>query len=422
MSILTLQFGQCGNQIGKALYEELYSDIKTDVSKTGVGKKANVEYVTESVKKWFTVNKSGALEVRSILIDTESKVVANVTANGHYKFRNVVAKSHGGAANNWAYGYTTKSELLTKDIQDGVRKEIERDGTVLGIMGILGSAGGTGSGVGSRTLEILRDEYPKKLITGVVVLPYKRGEVVTQSYNSLLTLAKLCNVTDGIYLYENDTMHKMCSKLLSVANVTFLNINSLIAQQLAATFQPLQNTSVWDIHKSLTPHPIFKLIQVKSAPHVSKEYLKFEAPTTWSVLINQIRNSIKPDLQDYLGKFNRRMQCTGNALIGRGSTPFTADDLSQIADSALYVGWVPSQYCLSNFYHIRSFKDNKKFVTFLTNNNYACLSLKGVLDDAWTLFGSRAYLHHYQRFNIDEQFFLDSFDAFETLYESYKGL
>ncbi|KAK5642881.1 hypothetical protein RI129_009048 [Pyrocoelia pectoralis] len=422
MSILTLQFGQCGNQIGKALYEELYSDIKTDASKTGVTKNANIDYVAESVNRWFSVNKNGVWDVKSILIDTESKVVSNVTNNGFYKFRNIVAKSHGGAANNWAYGYSSKSELLMDDVQECVRKEFEKDGGVLSIVGILGSAGGTGSGVGSKALETLREEYPKKLITGVVVLPYRRGEVVTQSYNSVLTLSKLYTVTDGIYLYENDFMHRMCSKLLSLSSVTFQNINSVIAQQLAATFQPLHHTTIWDIQKNLTSHPHYKLVQMRSAPHVSGEHLRYEAPATWSILVNQIRNAMKPDLQDYTGKFGERMKCTSNVFISRGGPPLSDENLKPVSDPNLYVTWVPSQCNLSHFNHSRTMKDIKKFVTCLTNNNYVCLTLQSILDDAWSLFGSRAYLHHYQRFNIDDQFFLDSFDAFEAVCESYKTL
>ncbi|KAF5295470.1 hypothetical protein FQR65_LT10458 [Abscondita terminalis] len=420
MTTITLQFGQCGNQIGSVLYEEIYDDIKTDPIKTGVSKKANMDYVAESVNKWFHVNANGAWEVRSILIDTENKVVSKTKSNERYKFRNVVANSYGGAANNWAYGYCSKSKLLMTDIEEGVRKEIERGCGVSSIIGILSSAGGTGSGVGSKTLEVLRDEYPNKIITSIVVLPYTRGEIVTQNYNSVLTLAKLYNVSDQIILYENDVMHKMCSKTLCFSKVTFENINGLIAQQLATVFQPLQNNTIWNVVKRLTSHPSYKFIQTRSAPHVALEHIKFEANATWSLIVKDLKSAITAhDFKNRKSKIPKKLTCVSNVFVGRGQISVTDEDLKLLLDRSLYVPWVPAEYQLSTFCQNRYFKENKKFATFLTNNNYVCNSLDVVLTDALALFTNKAYLHHYERFGVNEQIFADTFDVFSDILQSY---
>lgn len=57
-------------------------------------------------------------------------------------------------------------------------------------------AGGTGSGVGTYVTEMLRDLYPKAFIVNEVIAPYQSGEVIVQSYNALLTLAHLYQVTN----------------------------------------------------------------------------------------------------------------------------------------------------------------------------------------------------------------------------------
>lgn len=61
-------------------------------------------------------------------------------------------------------------------------------------------AGGTGSGLGTYVTEMLRDLFPKSFIVNEVVAPYQSGEVILQSYNSLLTLAHLYQVQGVIIM------------------------------------------------------------------------------------------------------------------------------------------------------------------------------------------------------------------------------
>lgn len=56
-------------------------------------------------------------------------------------------------------------------------------------------AGGTGSGLGTYVTELLRDIYPRAFLINEVVAPFKTGEVILQSYNSLLTMAHLYEVS-----------------------------------------------------------------------------------------------------------------------------------------------------------------------------------------------------------------------------------
>ncbi|KAJ8937078.1 hypothetical protein NQ314_012039 [Rhamnusium bicolor] len=110
MSIVTLQFGQCGNQIGDSLYSTITEDIQIkDTSK-------NI-YNCLAVNKWFDINKHGVWEPRSVIIDTESKVVDSI----RFKFKNIIAKSSGGSANNWAYGYMEKSKILKNEVSNMVQ-------------------------------------------------------------------------------------------------------------------------------------------------------------------------------------------------------------------------------------------------------------------------------------------------------------
>ena len=51
--------------------------------------------------------------------------------------------------------------------------------------------------------------------------PYQSGEVIVQNYNSLLTLAHLAEVSDGIMLVENNALHSTCQRLLNIQRPSF---------------------------------------------------------------------------------------------------------------------------------------------------------------------------------------------------------
>lgn len=409
MSLITLQFGQCGNQVGQSLYSEIYADI--GAPKTGVSKRENVDYVTETTAKWFHVPKrDGAWEARSILIDTESKVTANADPPSRaYKFPHVVSKARGGSANNWAYGYSKQSEKLLSDIHEAVRKEAERSDFVTELLALFSSAGGTGSGVGSRTIESLHDLYPSKSITPVVVLPYKEGEVVTQAYNSLLTLSKIYDVCDALCLYENDALHWTCAKSLARSPVTLDDLNSLIAQQLTVALEPRA-------FASLAGNPHHKLVQLTSAPHVCSENLKYESGVSWSVLIKRIKSAAKVRSEGGAG-----LRCVGNILVTRGELA-AGGDLGALEEPALYVPWVPREARLVLRRRERRFRNLSKFGALASNNNLSAKPLDDILGDAWRMFTNKAYLHHYQQFGIGEEAFGEAFNKLETVFMDYRDL
>lgn len=97
MSIVTVQIGQCGNQIGEKLFETIVSDCydtPSNWSKRALDvqkqlKSLNPEYLSESKERFFYENDFESSEfsknssnesnpqhvARSILIDMENKVV-----------------------------------------------------------------------------------------------------------------------------------------------------------------------------------------------------------------------------------------------------------------------------------------------------------------------------------------------------------
>ena len=73
-----------------------------------------------------------------------------------------------------------------------------------------------------------------------VVWPYNTGEVIVQNYNAILTLSHLHDTADALIVMENDSLHKICAQLLNIKNISFADINHVIAHKLASVLQPCQ--------------------------------------------------------------------------------------------------------------------------------------------------------------------------------------
>ena len=76
MSVVTVQVGQCGNQIGTSLFGLLMRDSNIVPRYTSINTTDNVEYKEEVIEKFFTPKKtSDILEAKAVLVDMEAKAV-----------------------------------------------------------------------------------------------------------------------------------------------------------------------------------------------------------------------------------------------------------------------------------------------------------------------------------------------------------
>nr|DBA25348.1 TPA: hypothetical protein GDO54_012886 [Pyxicephalus adspersus] len=139
MSLMWLQVGQCGNQIGQ---------------------------------EWW-------------------QILANNGAEADRQFRDAnIILGQRGRGNNWAYGKKRDQSLLERTMES-FRKELERRDCYSGTVILHSLCGGTGSGLGSRLCQEIRDNYPAGHLLSVTTAPHETGDTPLQHYNSLLCLSYL---------------------------------------------------------------------------------------------------------------------------------------------------------------------------------------------------------------------------------------
>jgi len=450
MSVVTIQLGQCGNQIGTSLFNALMADATTPPSYSSQTSVSNEAYEEEVSERFFCQHDcSHIYTARAVMVDTEPKVInqcilqAQKSAKWAFSQEASFYKKK-GSGNNWAQGYQKYGEDLSHEVMNLARKEVEKCDWFSGFLILMSLAGGTGSGLGTYLTHCLHDNFEDAYIVNNVIWPYSSGEVVLQYYNTILSLSHLYQSSDAVIIMENDHLNKICTQLLSLKHVSFEDVNKVIGHKIASVLQPAySNTTsrtsntIGNIVKDLCCHPSYKLLSLKNIPQISDETMKYST-FVWPALLKHLRQMLIADAPfeegiDWSVKVapslpSQRMQhrttfnkSIANALVLRGKDCLTVP-LVDFQQSDLYASWLPESWRLPVWYQQRAFMKYEKSATLLSNSQSFVAPLEMVLRHAWSMFASRAYLHQYNRYGLLEDDFVDSFGFTEQILSDYRQL
>lgn len=306
---ITLQVGQCGNQVGLQYWQQLSLEhgINSDGSSNPYPTNSNnnfqfrdlthdsneqtsTKYRNDHPELFFTLSDSNRYTPRSILIDMEPSVIGKSTSTlPMFNPRNVHLSEQGNsAANNWINGYkygTEEEEALINLID----READKCNNLSNFQLFHSVAGGTGSGVGSKVLELISDRYGhKKLLNTFSIFPSNEdtSDVVVQPYNTILTLKRLIDYSDATFIFHNDSLNRIENLLfsnnmqlnkLNNNDDLFLGANKLIASVTACLSNPLRfpgymYSSIESIMSNLVPTPDLKFLTSAIAPFSSQKH------------------------------------------------------------------------------------------------------------------------------------------------------
>ncbi|XP_062329012.1 tubulin delta chain [Osmerus eperlanus] len=446
MSVVTLQLGQCGNQVGHELFDVISNDASDGQRKV---------YSECSRERFFNETTNGDLVARAVLIDMETKVitqsVAKAVKSGRWRYDDQSQFSQKqGSGNNWANGYCVHGPHHKEVMEDLVRREVERCDRLAGFMVMMSVAGGTGSGVGTYATQCLRDAYPNSFILNHLTWPYGTGEVIVQNYNSVLTLSHLYQLSDALLVHENDTVHKICSQLMNIKHISFGDVNRVIAHQLGSVLQPALTgdshgvygrNPLGDLMSCLVCHPEYKLLSVSTIPQMASSSMAYSV-FSWPGLLKHLRQmlianakmeegidwQVQAPLLPGMGRDRSRSHMgagfntsVANLLILRGKDVYSAET-GGFQEAALYSPWLPAEEAFSTWKTPVPFNRYEKCATLVSNSQALLGPLDNMVGKAWNMFASRAYIHQYTKFGISEEDFLDSFTSLEQVISSYSQL
>uniref|UniRef100_A0A8C0LRV4 Tubulin delta chain n=1 Tax=Canis lupus dingo TaxID=286419 RepID=A0A8C0LRV4_CANLU len=463
MSVVTVQLGQCGNQIGFEVFDALYSD--SHCPQGLCSERENEAYQASSKERFFSEEENGVSIARAVLVDMEPKVInqtlSKAAQSGQWKYaQHSCFCQKEGSGNNWAYGYSVHGPRHEESIMNLIQKEVEKCDSLSGFFIIMSMAGGTGSGLGAFVTQNLQDQYSNSLKMNQIIWPYGTGEVIVQNYNSVLTLSHLYRSSDALLVHENDAIHKICAKLMNIKQISFSDINQVLAHQLGSVFQPTYSVEgschyrrnplgicpfifffTGDLMENLVPHPEFKMLGIRNIPQMSENSLTYST-FTWAGLLKHLRQmlisnskmeeginwQVRPPLPGLptLGKvsLNRELHFNtsiANLVILRGKDVHSAD-LGGFKDPALYTSWLEPIDAFNVWKTQRAFSKYEKSAALVSNSQFLLKPLDTIVGKAWNMFASKAYIHQYTKFGIEEEDFLDSFTLLEQVVASYCNL
>ncbi|KAI0005856.1 gamma tubulin [Russula compacta] len=255
--IVTVQIGQCGNQMGSVFWQRLCAEH-------GINKEGILEdWATEGGDRkdvFFYQADDEHYIPRALLIDLEPRVINNILTSPFanlYNPENIfMSQDGGGAGNNWAQGYAT-GEKLYEDIIEMVDREAEGSDSLEGFMLMHSIAGGTGSGLGSFLLERLNDKFPKKLVQTYSVFPNaQEGDVVTPSFdqtNQLVSTVMAASTQTLRYPgYMNNDLVGIIASLIPTPRCHFLMTSyTPFTSDSIDKAKPIRRTTVLDVMRRL---------------------------------------------------------------------------------------------------------------------------------------------------------------------------
>ncbi|EDL03893.1 mCG20204, partial [Mus musculus] len=271
--IITLQLGQCGNQIGFEFWKQLCAEH--GISPEGIVE----EFATEGTDRkdvFFYQADDEHYIPRAVLLDLEPRVIHSILNSSYAKLynpENIYLSEHGGGAgNNWGRGFS-QGEKIHEDIFDIIDREADGSDSLEGFVLCHSIAGGTGSGLGSYLLERLNDRYPKKLVQTYSVFPNQdeMSDVVVQPYNSLLTLKRLTQNADCVVVLDNTALNRIATDRLHIQNPSFSQINQLVSTIMSASTTTLRypgymNNDLIGLIASLIPTPRLHFLMTGYTP------------------------------------------------------------------------------------------------------------------------------------------------------------
>ena len=197
---MTLQVGQCGNQVGCRFWDLILREHVLH-NRVGMFNQALSAYFTDADARCGASSQDArALRARAVLVDMEEGVVA-AALRGPLRTlfdRRQIVTNVSGSGNNWAHGHEVYGPVHRDVLVEAVRRAAGSCDSLQCFSVVHSLGGGTGSGLGTYLLRAVKDELPGPHRFVTAVFPSDEDDVVTSPYNALLATAELIEHADAV--------------------------------------------------------------------------------------------------------------------------------------------------------------------------------------------------------------------------------
>jgi len=413
--IITLQIGQCGNQIGMEFWKQLCNEH--GIGPEGIVQE-NAMYGDDRKDVFFYQADDDHYIPRAVLVDLEPRVIRSIQNSPYSKLYNpeniFISKEGGGAGNVWAKGYAEGSRY-EEEIMEMIDREADGSDSLEGFILIHSINGGTGSGFGSYILEKLNERFPKKLIQTYSVFPnLPDSDIVVTPYNSLLTLKRLVLNSDCVIVLDNPALNNIATDRIKISSPTMQQVNSLISTVMSASTSTLRypgymNNDLISLIAPLVPTPRCHFLMTGYTPITLDNKVSMIRKTTVLDVMRRLLQSKNIMVQG--GAKKGLYISILNIIQGEVDPTQVHKALQRIRERKLanFIPWGPGsiQVALSKKspYVETPYKVSG---CMLANHTSISILMQGILDSYNSIYKKKAYLDMFRR----EDMFKDSLEEF----------
>ncbi|KAK3915072.1 Tubulin epsilon chain [Frankliniella fusca] len=293
---ITVQVGQCGNQIGSAFWPLALQEHGIATSKP-ISQQQRSRYndafhsffwspsdVTGASYKTLSDLENAKVKARAVLIDMEDSVVARFRKGPLRKLfdETLLLTNYPGSGNNWAEGHHCHGRAYESRIVEVIRRAVERCDYLHGFLLMFSVGGGTGSGLGTATLKLLSDYFPDVERFATCVYPSGHEDVVTAPYNVVLATNILLEYATCVLPADNKSLLDICAYLQNkkesnesakavAASSPYEDMNSVIVNMLlnftsGSRFPGSLNVDMSELSTNMVPYPKLNFLSCGLTP------------------------------------------------------------------------------------------------------------------------------------------------------------
>ncbi|KAL4496011.1 hypothetical protein ABPG72_015433 [Tetrahymena utriculariae] len=461
--LITIQVGQCGNQIGakfwelaikehskynkSSVYDDALSSFFRNIDKSSKGHQLKVG--SEIIN----------LKARSIIVDMEEGVTNQLLKSdiGDLFDQRQFINDVSGAGNNWAHGHFFYGNKYRDNMSERIRKAVEQCDSLQCFFLMHSLGGGTGSGLGTYLLSLIEDEYPDVYRFTASVFPQKDDDVITSPYNSFFSLYELAKHADCVFPIDNQALMNICYQIdnpskakLSKDNISvskeeeikimmnkgskitqsgteekkekpFDKMNNIIAHLLSnitcsMRFEGVLNVDLNEITMNLVPYPDLHFLISSIAPLYSLSDSNLQPRR----LDQMFKDCYHPDYQLVtVNPFQNKYLAVG--LMVRGSVPFSDvnRNIKKLRSELNMIYWNQEgfKYGICNTPPI----GQPYSLLCLANNTAIRDQFQTMVERFNKLYKRRVFVHHYTEY-MDAKHFDEALNSITSLISKYEEL
>ncbi|EFC38306.1 beta-tubulin [Naegleria gruberi] len=414
--IVSICIGGCGNRIGSSFWKHLmrehhlniFTGEKIDSATSSDQLKAIAE---EHCNIFLHEKEDGKFVPRVKLLESKFATFGNC-----------------GNGNSFGNGYYTDGSLLEPKIMDQVRRRIEQCDYLDGFQVFHSIIGGSGSGLGSKILTHLSDDYPSKFIGTTSVLPSEEcfGGRSLSYYNSVLSVQSLLAST-FVTLFDNQALEQYCRKEVKLESCGYENLNDLIAQSVCEYTSPFRfsqslNSSYRKLATNLVTYPRLHFFSIsRSQMEVNvKNGIKSTLETLTRNLFDSSNNLLTLNSQQ--GKYLTSNICYRGTISNISMIEECAGKI-KIQNESQFSKWIHSSIHTSLCETISPVCKFNSSASMISNATFITQAFKRIRDTFKNQLKRKAYLSHFLNEGMDEMEMDEAEWNFEDLileYEQYE--